>query len=341
MRIKTLLLCTLFINLFATSQNIGFSLKSGSDAQKTQPPQKYKYMPRYTVQILSTKSIESAKKILKKRLPPKLLSQIQLYKTGGYIASRYAKAESPSSLVKYKDIFHKYGFKDAYIVKTTKWHMMRNFVANALENETLSQTKQEATTNGTKRYTLSNYNKAKILAKADKAYKSGDETTALLYYEMLYNAGVTTKEIKNNLCYLYGKKGAWFEAKKIIDKERYISDLLYAYAYGALETNQDNFIQSLSRYILLDKSGKLALLAGAYYEQREDLSRAKSYYRLAYEKNPSGFYPLFAYARALDMEKNFKEAVRYYNKALEHTNENHTVYAAIRNRITQLKELEK
>ncbi len=161
---------------------------------------------------------------------------------------------------------------------------------------------------------------------------------ALLYYEMLLNAGVATEKVKNNLCYLYGKRGAWFEAKKIIESEKYISKLLYAYAYGALETNQDNFMQSLGQYILLDKSGRLALLSAAYYEKRGDFPRALTYYRLAYQKNPSDLYNLFAYARALDISKHYKEALKYYKEALRHTNKNKELYSIIKKRAAQLTE---
>ena len=45
------------------------------------------------------------------------------------------------------------------------------------------------------------------------------EATAMVYYEMLFNSGHATRRVKNNLCYLYGKRGAWFEAKELIEQQ--------------------------------------------------------------------------------------------------------------------------
>jgi tetratricopeptide (TPR) repeat protein len=176
-----------------------------------------------------------------------------------------------------------------------------------------------------------------MIVKADEAYKTGDEATAMVYYEMLFNSGHATRRVKNNLCYLYGKRGAWFGAKEIIEKEKYASKLIYAYAYGALESNQEGFIHNLAEYILMDKTGKLALLAGYYYEQKEDMQRALSYYKMAYEKNPSNKYNIYAYARALDIQNDDKKALRYYKKVLQKMKKSENNYNLIYNRILQLK----
>ncbi len=328
---KTVLLYILFLTAATASQRLDFTTKESAPA--TTPPEEYKYIPVYTLQILSTKTIPTAHKILKK-LPPRLRKDVKLYKAGNFIASRYSKAPTPKALKDYIETFKKYGFNDAYIVKTTKWHMLHNAIFSKNDTEEKKTAPAQK-----KSYTLSQYDKSQTLIKADKAYKSGDDSMAILYYEILLNADAATSKIKNNLCYLYGKKGAWFDAKKIIDKERYIPKLLYAYAYGALETNQDNFIQSLGKYILLDRSGRLALLAGAYYEKRGDIPRALSYYKLSYEKNPSDVYNIFAFARALDLNRDHKNALKYYKEALRHINENGKLQSAINRRIIQLSEI--
>lgn len=339
---RVLLSFFLFFTTLSAMENLGFS--SGDLCKKSSPPAEYKKVPRYTLQVMSTKTVETAKKILK-RLPPQLQKEIKLYKSGCYIASRFSKADKAQTLQKYIAEFKKYGFKDAYIVKTTKWHMINNLISSGVSEKEKPSKPQNTQSNIQKKKpslilkkkTVSKYMKSEMVLKADKAYKNGDESMALVYYEMLMNSGSTTRQVMNNLCYLYGKRGAWFEAKKIIEREKYTSKLLYAYAYGALEANQDNFIQNLSEYILLDKSGRLALLAASYYEQREDFPRALSYYKIAYKKNPSDIYNIFAYARALDITKKYKEAVLYYKKALQHTNKNQAIYDTIRNRISQLK----
>jgi len=315
-----------------------------------------KKIPKYTIQLTTTKTIETAKKNLE-HLPKEYRADTKLYKVGSYITARYKNQDGYSGLKKYLDIFHNAGFKDAYIVQTTKWHMDKNLIRNPLQMSTNKSHKNEEVAKQASSVQvekellpekkLSKYVQSGMVLKADKAYKSGDETTAMIYYEMLYNSGYATQRVKNNLIYLYGKKGIWFEAKEIVEKERYASKYLYAYAYGALESNQDNFIENLSPYILVDKSGKLALLAGYYYEQKEDLSRALVYYKMAYEKNPSSLYNIYAYARALDIQeiagleknKGSQQALKYYKKALQKLKVSDKNYNVVRTRITQLEEI--
>ena len=329
---KALFLLILFVSAVA-SQRLDFSSKNS--CKTVLPPEEYKHIPLYTLQIFSTKTISTAQEVLDK-LPTDLKKEVKLYKAGNYIASRYSKASNPKALKRYVDIFKNYGFNDAYIVKTTKWHMLRNYIAPAVRT---AKKEVRQPLFFTKEKTLSPYEISQTIVKADRAYKNGNDSMAMLYYEMLLNANAATSKIKNNLCYLYGKRGAWFEAKKIIDKERYIPKLLYAYAYGALETNQPDFIQSLGKYILMDRSGRLALLSGAYYEKRGDFNRALNYYRLAYKKNPSDVYNIFAYARALDLNKNYKKALQYYKETLKHTHKKQELYATLKRRTVQLSEM--
>ncbi len=186
--------------------------------------------------------------------------------------------------------------------------------------------------------TLSKYTQSNILLKADKAYKNGDDVTAMIYYEMLVDAGYATKKLKNNLCYLYGKQGAWAETKKLLQNEKYIAQLLYAYAYGAVESHQELFIEHISEYMMLDRSGKLLLLAASYYEQNQKMQRAFGYYKMAYTKNPSSLYTLFAYARSLDMQKKYPQAILFYKKALSKQTKNKALKKMIQARILQLEE---
>ena len=339
---KVFFLLLLFFHTLYALESVEFGLSNGDLCRAQTPPQSYKKIPKYTLQVVSTKSIKSAQKLLKK-LPKNLRRGTKLYKSGCYIAARFSKADKATELQKYIKAFKKYGFKDAYIIKTTKWHMINNLIkenthiteANKGKKPQNTQSKNQSLQ--IQKHSLSKYKKSNMLLKADKAYKSGDESLALIYYEMLVHSGAATRKIKNNLCYLYGKRGDFEDAKKLIDKEKYTSELLYAYAYGALETNQNTFMQDLSQSIMFDKSGRLALLAASYYEQKNDLQRALSYYKLAYEKNRSDVYNIFAYARALDMKKKYNEAIKYYKKALQHTNKNQQIYDIIKNRISQLK----
>jgi len=343
-------LLLLSLNAFASS-SVQFGSATGTEVQESNCiPLSDKKIPRYTIQLTTTKTVATAKKNLQ-QLPKKYRKETKLYRVGHYITARYKATNSMAELKPLVQGIQKAGFKDALIIKTTKWHMETNLIKaevqksvqkKPLKKRIASDTQnkqQEIKKEEPHKKTLSKFVQSSMVLKADSAYKKGDESTAMIYYEMLYNSGYKTARIKNNLCYLYGKKGAWFEAEEIIKKEKYSSKLIYAYAYGALESNQENFIQSLSEHILIDKTGKLALLAGYYYEQKEDMQRALVYYKMAYEKNPSSLYDIYAYARALDIQKRPKEALKYYKKTLNKLKKEDVNYVVVYRRIQQLKEL--
>lgn len=332
----TLLLLLSSLLLALESQTLSLSKNiepiEGDDAGKLES--------LYTLQILSTKTIKHAKE-QKELLPQNLKKETHLYRVGDYIALRYSQAQTAKELHNKIEEFKKCSFSDAYILKSTKWHMKtgRIFTTPVEPSQVEAKTKESRTSsieikNHTK---ISKFVKSNMLLKANKAYKSGDESSAMLYYEMLLNSGYSTQKIRNNLCYLYGKRGAWDEAKKIIDKEKYASKLIYAYAYGAVETNQDSFLERMSQEIMMDKSGRLALLAGHYFEQLQDQRRAASFYKMSYEKNPSDMYNVFAYARSLDMQEKYTEAIKHYEKLLLHVNKNYKNYAQVQQRVLELR----
>jgi hypothetical protein len=339
--IKTILFC-----LFTISLCVSNELSYGDSTQKCSVDDEKK-IPRYAIQIFSVKNNKNTNKILKK-LPSKLKKDTHLYRVGEYIAIRYASAKNSKELEPYLEKFYEVGFKDAYIVKTTKWHMRTSILdINKTITEDTNQSLVKDIENQNvkkqldikiKKNHVSKYIRTNIVKKADKAYKTGDESSAILYYEMLLNSGYSTKKIKNNLCYLYGKRGAWFEAKDLIEKEKFAFKFLYAYAYGAMQTNQDDFFKDLSEYIMLDKSGRLSLISGYYYEKKAKLDKANSFYKMAYDKNPSDVYNMFAYARSLDMMHNTNDALNLYKKIIIKINKNHKNYAKVRQRILELEQ---
>ena len=187
-----------------------------------------------------------------------------------------------------------------------------------------------------KQNALTKYSKSNMILKANQAYKKGNETDAMIYYEMLLSSGYNNKKRKNNLCYLYGKRGAWFEAKEIIDKERYQGKLLYAYAYGAVENNQENYYQNLLPYIMIDRSGLLMLLTAYYFEKKNYFKKASSFYKMAYNKNPSNLYIMYAYARNIDSQKKYKHALLLYKKILRKTDISNLLHKTTLLRISQI-----
>lgn len=283
---------------------------------------------KYSVQISTINTQQQAKNI-ERKVPKSLRKDLHLYKIGKYIVLRYAITKHRNKLRVAVKKFQKLGFSDAFIIKTSQWNIHKTMMDVRQEKASTTQVIQT-------KHTLNRYTKSEMIEKADKAYKSGDESTAMIYYEMIANSGSATRNVKNNLCYLYGKHGAWYEAKKIIDEAKYPSKLLYAYAYGAVQTNQDNFAINFATSIILDKSGRLALLAGYYFEQREDWDRAERYYKMSYKKNPSDIYNIFAYARVLDIKGQTKKALKLYKKIMRSANRHTKYYTAVQRRISQL-----
>jgi len=341
--IKILSSTFLVSSLLLANSTVSFNVND----VKTSPSKVSKQEALYTIQILSVKKLETAKSKLE-RLPMELKKDTHLYQVGKYIALRYSQSKSFKELSSYTDEFKKYGFLDSYVLKSSSWHMKTQKInLNGQNNSPIVEKKVQETINNpiekkssiqiVNNTKISKFVKSNMLLKAAKAYKEGDESTAMLYYEMLLNSGYSTDKIRNNLCYLYGKRGAWDEARRIIEKEKYAGKLLYAYAYGEIETNQDNFLEHMSQDIMIDKSGRLALLAGHYFEEREDFVRAASFYKISYDKNPSDLYNIFAYARSLDIQEKYSEALKQYSKILVRVNKNHKNYAQVEQRVLELR----
>lgn len=285
----------------------------------------------YSVQLFAEKNIEKAK-IRVDKVPQNIKNEITLHNIGNYIVGRYAQNESYRSMKQNLEKIHQAGYRDAYIIESTDWDMKNSLVFDGT-NEEKKQVAQKQDSNPK----ISKFDKSDILLKANNAYQNGDETGAMLYYEMLLASGYENQKIKNNLCYLYGKKGAWFQAKSTIESERYQGNLLYAYAYGAVQNNQENYYNDMLAYIAVDGSGKLMMLTGYYFEKKDDMQRAASFYKMAYEKNPSDVYNIFSYARVLDMEQN-AQARGLYRDILNRVNDSHPLYATIQKRVRELGE---
>ncbi len=288
----------------------------------------------YTVQIFSTQNMEDARTLLK-IVPHELQDETKLYKIGNYFKGRYSKNKSYNMIKPFVKILRKAGFHDAYVLKSTLSDMDKELLSYKSKNQTQKHP-SVITLNEPKIDSISKFAKADIILKAESAYKRGDESEAILYYEMLLASGYYNKKIKNNLSYLYGKRGAWLDAKTLIDKEYYQINLLYAYAYGAVESNQEEYYNNLSPYIMIDKSGMLMLLSGCYFEQKNDLQRAFTFYKMAYKKNPTNPYLIFAYARSADIQNKLQKAKKLYENTLGKINKSHPLYKATTKRILQI-----
>jgi hypothetical protein len=293
----------------------------------------------YTIQLFSYIDKNIVQEVFEK-IPAEFKAHTNLYKIKGTIKGRCFQASTVIELEPYIEKLHAGGFKDAFIVKTTTLDMQNEIISDKKEEVATKQTKskneniKEATQN-TQQNTLSQSDKTDILLKAQNSYLNGNESDAIMYYEMLLASDSENEKIKNNLCYLYGKQGAWSHAKDLIEAQNYLGKFIYAYAYGALERNNPNFYYDLSPYILVDHSGRLMILTGYYFEKQNEIEKANYYYQMGYEKNPENIYNIFAYARSLDIKKN-TQAITIYKTILNKIATSHPMYGSVKKRVSEL-----
>ncbi|MDQ1341304.1 MAG: hypothetical protein QG567_2462 [Campylobacterota bacterium] len=163
----------------------------------------------YSVQLFSEKNIAKAKTILEKT-PENIKKETFLHKIGDYVVGRYGENKSYSSMKQSLQKAKEAGYASAYIIESTNLDMKNSLVFDGT-NEEKKQVAQKQDSNPK----ISKFDKSDILLKANNAYQSGDETGAMLYYEMLLASGYENQKIKNNLCYLYGKKVHGFKQKAL------------------------------------------------------------------------------------------------------------------------------
>ncbi len=299
-----------WISLFA-SDSLGYGEKD-SGVQTHKLSKKV-----YTVRFLSLSKNKSHKSILES-MPKGLRSQTRLIPSGKYLTAMFKERSTRNRAEKDLDYIKKNGYKDAYI------HCSNNFFFKKKVKKQVIQEKP------------SKFTSSKIISKAKNAYKKGNYMQAIIFYEMLLSSGNTSRKVKNNLCYLYGRVGAFLQAEEIINSAKYSAKLIYAYAYGSATTGQENYYTNLSKYISYDKSGKLMLLSGYYFEMKHEQERSLTFYKMAYEQNPMDSYNLFAYARAEDILNHTNSALILYKKIVSTADASTQIYKEAEKRISQI-----
>jgi tetratricopeptide (TPR) repeat protein len=315
---KTVLLL-LFVSSIYASQTISFH---------TQEKKIANYQKFYTVRFLSVPETTSNNEILK-YIPQELRKETHLVKSGKYMTATYRERKKISEVYKDLDIVKKAGYKDAYIRSFTKQLTQK---IKPEKSQTKSQEKSKKTDK------ISKHSRSNMIYKANMAYKDGEYMKAIIYYEMLLASGNSNLKIEKNLCYLYGRIGAFSQLEELLSKTRHSSKLIYAYAYGAAITGQENFNIDVLPYAEVDRSGRLLLLSGYYYEQKGQKLKALEYYKMAYKRNPSDSYNLFAFARAQDALKNTTQDLSLYKKLRISLKDTHPLYETTSQRIYQLGE---
>ncbi len=297
----------------------------------------------YSVRFMSVPMDTPKSKILHS-IPKDLRADTKIVPSGKYLTAMYKERLDHDAIVKDLKYIRQKGYKDAYIrshkkfVKAEKEYKRAEKKSVKTLRKEVAKKRKNSFQRDIIRPKISKFTNSRIVYKANDAYKKGDYMQAIIFYEMLVASGNASRKIKNNLCYLYGRVGAFAQAEEIINSSKHPAKLIYAYAYGAATTGQENYYSNLSKYISYDRSGKLMLLSGYYFEMKEQRERALTFYKMAYEQNPSDIYNLYAYARAEDILNHKKSALSLYKKITKLADVSSEIYKVAKKRESQLGE---
>ena len=276
-------------------------------------PLKTKMSPdAQAIQLHSSQTIEGALDSLKKA-PPYYRHHVDIYHEGELYVTRYQNRKYPRILPWIIRDFKKAGFNDAYIIPASL-------------SKAIQPTKNPISSLNTKKVPslashvdvqshqvpLTQHEQTRLILDATNAHQQHDFTQATIYYEMMIASGMKDRQILINLAYLYGREGSFGLLEKKIEGKRGINDYLYAYGAGALEAGRSDLYHALSPYLIYDKSGKLSMLCGYFFEQENDPKRAAAFYKMAYESAPSDPHILYAYARSVDLSGDKEKALYLY-----------------------------
>lgn len=282
----------------------------------------------HSIQLSSTKSLDYALKNITK-VPEKYRSGIAVYQIGEYYATRYIDVYSPSSLPALINDFKKAGFSSPLTFEYNPSRVPLNTPAKTLSKPLMAPPKNEPS--------LSQHDRTHLLLNAQKAYAGRDYSQATIYYEMMVASGMTDRQVLLNLAYLYGRDGALAQFEKLIEGKRGINDYYYAYGVGSLEAKRLDLYDALAPQLVYDKSGKLAMLCGYFYENQNHPSKASTFYKMAYNANPNDPYILYAYARSIDTIGDKNQALYLYTQLSQIASSIEPLYNASQSRIQEIR----
>jgi hypothetical protein len=289
------------------------TLAFGSQDTSTQPSRSYQ-----SLQLSATKTMEAALAVLQK-VPVYYRHHVGIYQNAERYVIRYQNEKFPRILPWISRDFKKAGFKDAFIVPSTTAAPLQ-LAANTPPSAPLQKEEPSMPVREDIREpvpTLSQHDQTRLILDAQRAYEQRDFTQATVYYEMMNAAGLKDRQILLNLAYLYGREGSFALLEKKIEGKRGVDDYLYAYSIGALEAGRSDLYTSLSPHLMYDKSGRLAMVCGYFFEQEKNPERAHTFYKMAYNAAPSNPHILYAYARSADIRGEREQALYLYTQLTE------------------------
>ncbi len=292
------------------------------------------------IQLHSSQTIEGALDSLKKA-PPYYRHHVNIYHEGELYVTRYQNRKYPRILPWIIRDFKKAGFSDALIVMTSNDAPITASKKKGLHS-TLPKTAStpKIAEASVRPSPLTQHDQTRLILDASRAFDQLDYTQATIYYEMMAASGMQDRQILFNLAYLYGREGSFELLEKKIEGKRGTNDYLYAYGVGALEARRSDLYTTLSPHLMYDKSGKLSMLCGYFFEQENDSKRASAFYKMAYDANPSDPHILYAYARSVDLSGNKEQALYCYTQLTQLSSEFESIKTASRSRIQTLRSMQ-
>ncbi len=268
----------------------------------------------YAVQLFSALPTKKIRDILK-YIPKNLRNKTDVVRLKRWIVGYYGKTNSKQEAFKELEKARSNRYKSAFIV---------------IYHFTIIQK------NRVKHKKISAYMQSNLVVKANKAYGNAEYELAAKYYKKLLLSGYKNSRLLDNLSYLYGMTGEFFQEKKILKMYHNDTSLIYAYAYGAAKSNRRTFYKELKPFIINDNNGDLQLLAGYYFENNHQLKKAVKFYKMAYDNNPDNKYIFFAFARSYDIIGEVSKALKLYKLLLPRLKIGTLLYKADRRRIIEL-----
>lgn len=288
-------------------------------------------IPIQSLQIHSSKTLDGALYSLKS-VPAYHRKYVTIHQIGDYYATRYQNKSYPKIPTWIVRDFKKAGFNSSYTLYSDE-------SGNAKQPLTSASTEHKLTSPilTVPQQSLTQHEQTRLMIDAQNAYDKHDYSQATIYYEMMVASGIQDRQILLNLCYLYGREGSFPMMEKLIEGKRGINDYLYAYGVGALEAGRSDLYNVLSPHLVYDKSGRLPMLCGYFFEQEKNTQRAAAFYKMAYETAPNNPHILYAYARNVDLSGEKEKALNLYAQLTQLSGEFEPLRFSAQSRIQELR----
>lgn len=152
-----------------------------------------------------------------------------------------------------------------------------------------------------------------LLAQAQDALNQGNTKKAINYYKEASKYS-NSPLIPYNIAILYIQEGQPVEAISWIGNEALAPEDKRDILMELLSRRQlDHVKVALDSFILTDAEGEFYYISGYYNELKNNLDEAKKDYYTAMERSGYDSFYTYAYARVLDMQGSYDEAIYYYS----------------------------